>query len=82
MSTTARKARKRAGIPFTKPAKEGTPVTQRAFVTEPVARRHGDAMPEGMAFSPWAPRSPKRIAAFIASGGRKNIPLPRKEQGR
>lgn len=82
MSTAARKARKRAGIPFTKPAKEATPVTLRAFVTEPVPRGIGDAMPEGMARSPWAPRSPKRIAAFIASGGRKNVPLPRKEQVR
>lgn len=82
MSTTARKARKRAGIPFTKPAKKATPVAERAFVTEPVPRRFGDAMPAGMPRAPWAPRSAKRAAAFIASGGRKNVPLPRKERSR
>jgi hypothetical protein len=82
MSTAARKARKRAGIPFTKAPKIPTPVEQRAFVTQPVPRRFGDAMPAGMARAPWAPRSPKRVAAFIASGGRKNVPLPRKGQGR
>lgn len=31
MSTTARKARKRAGIQFTKPQKVGTPVHERAW---------------------------------------------------
>lgn len=30
MSTAARKARKRAGIPFTKPQKSPTPVAERA----------------------------------------------------
>lgn len=30
MSTAARKARKRAGIPFTKPAKTPTPVEERS----------------------------------------------------
>lgn len=29
MSTAARKARKRAGIKFSKPAKVGTPITER-----------------------------------------------------
>lgn len=82
MSTAARKARKRAGIPFTKPQKSPTPVADRAFVTQPVTRRFGDAMPAGMSWSPWAPRSPRRVSAFIASGGRKNVPQPRTEQGR
>ena len=36
MATTARKARKRAGIQFSKPAKVGTPIEERAipFVQE------------------------------------------------
>ena len=34
MSTTERKARKRAGIRFEKPAKVGTPRVQRRFVME------------------------------------------------
>ena len=77
MSTTARKARKSAGIPFTKPAKTGTPVSERSFVTEPVMRGRGDAMPAGMKYSPLTPRSPRRARAFIASGGRPNVALPK-----
>lgn len=74
MSTAARKARKRAGIPFAhKPAKVGTPVAERSFVTAPVVRRQGDAVPEGQAnvLGIFAPRSAKRIARFIPSGGIK-----------
>lgn len=70
MATAARRARKRAGIKFQpKPAKVGTPVDQRAFVTQPVRRSFGDAIPAGFK-SLMAPRSPKRIARFIANGGR------------
>jgi len=36
MSTTARKARKRDGIPFIHPTKTPTPPEQRSFVTQPV----------------------------------------------
>lgn len=69
MSTTARKARKRAGIKSTpKPQKIGTPVEQRAFVTAPVRRASGDAIPAGFK-SLMAPRSPKRVKRFIESGG-------------
>ncbi len=70
MSTRARKDRKRAGIKFEpKPQKVGTPVEQRSFVTAPVRRAQGDAIPAGFK-SLLAPRSPKRIAKFIANGGR------------
>ncbi|MDY0984648.1 hypothetical protein SOM10_12150 [Microbacterium sp. CFBP9023] len=77
MSTTARKARKRAGIKFTpKPQKVGTPVEQRAFVTAPVRRASGDAIPVGFK-SLMAPRSPKRVERFIQSGGSTRANLPR-----
>lgn len=70
MATAARKARKRAGIKFeAKPQKFGTPVEQRAFVTAPVRRASGDAIPAGFK-SLMAPRSPKRVAKFIENGGR------------
>ncbi len=36
MSNTARKARKRAGIKFSKPAKVGTPLEERAYFWAPV----------------------------------------------
>ncbi|MCT1363922.1 hypothetical protein [Microbacterium sp. p3-SID131] len=64
MSTRARKDRKRAGIPFAKAQKVGTPVEERSFVTGPVFRRHGD---EGLHLG--TARSPRRIERFIASGG-------------
>lgn len=74
MSTTARKARKKAGIPFTpKAPKVATPLIERAFVTEPVLRRDGDALPIGFigtATGLFGPRSPLRIARFLDSGGR------------
>ncbi|MFJ4173344.1 hypothetical protein [Microbacterium sp. NPDC089696] len=69
MSTAARKARKRAGIKFEpKPPKVGTPVAERSFVTAPVRRAAGDAIPAGFK-SLLAPRSPKRVEKFIKSGG-------------
>jgi hypothetical protein len=69
VATAARKARKRAGIPFTKPQKTPTPLEERAFVTQPVLRRAGDAMPVGApAFS--THRSPKRVERFLKNGGR------------
>lgn len=78
MATAARKARKRAGIKFQpKPQKVGTPVDQRAFVTAPVRRASGDAIPAGFR-SLLAPRSPKRIARFIANGGRLR-PTPERD---
>lgn len=72
MATAARKARKRAGIKFEKAAKVGTPVAERSFVTAPVFRRHGD---EGMSLG--TRRSPRRVAAFIASGGRPKVSMPK-----
>lgn len=41
MATAARKARKRAGIPFTKAPKVPTPVFERSFITEPVQGPYG-----------------------------------------
>jgi hypothetical protein len=79
MSTAARKARKRAGLPFTKAQKVATLLEQRAFVTQPVRRAYGDAMPLGApAYS--THRSPLRVLAFIASGGREHVALPKGEQ--
>lgn len=73
MSTTERKARKRAGIKFTKAQKTGTPVEDRAFVTQPVHRRAGDAKPaEAQDKARWGgtgPRSAARVKKFIESGG-------------
>lgn len=75
MSTTARKTRKRAGIKFTKAQKVGTPVEERAFVTQPVHRVPGDAKPaETQDKARWGgtgPRSAARVKKFIASGGIK-----------
>jgi hypothetical protein len=69
MSTTARKARKRAGIKAPiKPAKVPTPVDERSFVTVPPYRNNGDAIPLGYDYLN-APRSAKRIKKFIESGG-------------
>ena len=70
MSTAARKARKRAGIPFTKPPKVGTPLEERSFVTAEVYRKPGDLMPHGFRRAFVAPRSPARIARFLENGGR------------
>lgn len=74
MSTTARKARKRAGLPFVpKAAKTPTPLLERSFVTEPVFRRIGDLLPIGFSAvnaMGATPRSPLRIARFLDSGGR------------
>lgn len=76
MSTAARKARRKAGIPFTKPQKVATPLDQRSFVTKPVRRVGGDAMPLGApAYS--THRSPRRVLAFILSGGREHVALPK-----
>lgn len=69
MSTTARKARKRAGIPFTKAQKVATPLTSRSFVANPVYRKPGDLMPTGFRFSVVGPRSPRRVVAFLKNGG-------------
>ncbi|MGV8913774.1 MAG: hypothetical protein ACOH14_14265 [Rhodoglobus sp.] len=41
MSTAARKARKRAGIPFTKVSKVGTPFQERAWFSELVTGFNG-----------------------------------------
>lgn len=76
MSTAARKARKRAGLPAPiKPAKIPTPVKERAFVTAPVFRKKGDAWPAGtplfLQLRPFGPRAPRRAKAFVESGGVK-----------
>ena len=76
MSNTARKARKRAGIPFTpsesRLRRAATPLEDRSFVTDPVYRRRGDANPIGIkTLRPgFGPRSPLRIARFLENGGR------------
>ncbi len=72
MATAARKARKRAGVPFTKAQKTPTPPAERAFATEPVLRTRGDLPPAGYSVNKAIGltfRSPKRVLAFIASGG-------------
>lgn len=60
MSTAARKARKRAGIPFSKPAKVGTPPEERSYVNGtvpgPAGTKH-DGMPRS--------RSTKKVARFL-----------------
>lgn len=60
MSTTARKARKRAGVPFAKPQKTPTPPEQRSYVTElvrgPATTRNAGRL---------QPRSPKKVARFL-----------------
>lgn len=68
MSTAARKARKRAGIPFTKAPKVGTPLEERSFVTAPVFRRYGD---DGLQYG--TARSPQRVERFLLSGGRPRL---------
>lgn len=70
MATAGRKARKRAGIKFVHPTKVATPLSARSFVTEPVRRMTGDAMPIG-AHKLSAHRSPRRVKGFIESGGIK-----------
>jgi hypothetical protein len=64
MSTKARKARKRAGIPFTKAQKVGTPFFQRAWflhlVPGPDGTRHAGT---------YRPRSEKKIARAVADRG-------------
>lgn len=61
MTTTERKARKRAGIPFSKPEKIPTPPAERSFVTQPVVgpvgTRHAGAFQK---------RSLKKREAFLA----------------
>lgn len=75
MSTAAGKARKRAGIPFTRTPKTPTPPELRSFVTADVFRRPGDAMPaEYPDKARWGgvgPRSKARVEKFIESGGVK-----------
>jgi hypothetical protein len=69
MPTSVKKARRAAGVKFTKAQKTPTPLAQRAFVDSDVMRRPSDAMPAGWRRSILAPRSPRRIAKFILSGG-------------
>lgn len=60
MSTAARKARKRAGIPFTKAQKVGTPPHLRSYVTQPVMAPEGTknaGRRQG--------RSPQKVKAFL-----------------
>lgn len=60
MATAARKARKRAGIPFVKAQKVGTPPENRSFVTQPV---HG---PAGTKFETYQqPRSTSKVKKFL-----------------
>jgi hypothetical protein len=60
MSTAARKARKRAGIPLVKKPKVPTPPEQRSYVTAPVPGTPGTK------FSGTAqPRSAKKVERFL-----------------
>lgn len=72
MSTAQRKARKRAGIQFEKPAKVGTPLQERAWfaglVMGPQGTRHAGKQQE---------RSAKKKARALAARG-----IETKEQGR
>jgi hypothetical protein len=69
MSTAPKKARRRSGIPFTKAQKTPTPLEDRAFITQPVFRRGGDAHPIGLPAGS-TERSPRRAARFLLNGGR------------
>ncbi len=79
MATAARKMRKTAHrlfpelVPaFQHPTKTPTPLKERAFVTQPVRRKQGDATPAGYdMYALWAPRSAGRIKTFLESGGTK-----------
>lgn len=53
MSTAARKARKKAGIPFSKPAKEGTPFFDReSFKRLPEKKQDSIAAAHGRELTP------------------------------
>lgn len=60
MSTAARKARKRAGIPFTKAQKTPTPVLERSNLTMLVPGAHGTRYA-----GKWVPRSEKSRERII-----------------
>ena len=62
MSTTARKARKRAHISFSKPAKVGTPFTERAWYAAVIPQRIGDKLTGRMVL-----RSAKKRARALAA---------------
>ena len=63
MSTAERKARKRAGIPFERKAKEGTPFTERTwFNTEFFVAKMKDGVK-------WRPRSVKKRNRALADRG-------------
>lgn len=65
MSNAARKARKRAGIPFAKTQKVGTPLLERAWAT---ARFPG--LPGTRYALELMPRSAKKLGrAIVARGG-------------
>lgn len=60
MSTADRKARKRAGIPFVKAQKVGTPPEERSYVNQPVPG------PAGTKFQNYTqPRSTAKVMAFL-----------------
>lgn len=61
MSTTARKARKRAGIPFTRTAKTPTPLAERAWFAALVPGEKGTRSQGKM-----VPRSAKKRARALA----------------
>jgi hypothetical protein len=64
MSTAARKARKRAGIPFVKAQKVGTPFPERAWFNELVTGFNG----RGLATLP-RPRSAQKRRRALADRG-------------
>jgi len=64
MSTAARKARKRAGIPFVKAPKVGTPFPERAWFNELVTGFNG----RGLASIPRPRSAQKRLRALQDRG--------------
>jgi hypothetical protein len=66
MSNTARKARKTAGIKFSKPAKIGTPPEERAYVLNPVM-----GAPKTRHDGSFQNRSPKKVQKFLEARGIK-----------
>ena len=61
MSTAARKARKRNGIPFVRERKIPTPPEERSFVTQPVPGADGTKYAASS-----QPRSRKSVQKFLS----------------
>lgn len=80
MSNTARKARKRAGIPFVKAAKVGTPLEDRAWFNEVLPGAHGTRYANE--FVPRsAAKNSRKGRAMKAYGLDKQMAQPTKRRG-